>query len=177
MLFCDTYCLCLWAFKARHRYELFVGTLDSFSQKLLRELRAAKLNVLKLPMMLKPITDSWCTTWMDTVSASNCALYLAGELKSVDSFVKLVHWTLVRLILNFPKSLPLKACSAQTVGNRNWYQPFRNSLDGEHYKHVSGTVFRNLINYLASAYRSFCKFSPKYSGFWWIFGSTTGTRF
>lgn len=37
--------------------ELFVGTLDSFSQNyyVSLPLKVAKLNVLKLPMMLKPI--------------------------------------------------------------------------------------------------------------------------
>lgn len=40
--------------------ELFVGTLDSFSQNYYESLplRVAKLNVLKLPMMPKPIADN-----------------------------------------------------------------------------------------------------------------------
>ena len=40
--------------------ELFVGTLDSFSQNYYVSLllRVAKLNALKSPMMLKPIVDN-----------------------------------------------------------------------------------------------------------------------
>ncbi|SSU07759.1 recB [Acinetobacter baumannii] len=78
------------------------------------------------------------------------ALYLAGELKSVDSFVKLVedslnfssaHFKLPeKPTIQFEQLAQLKKLAAEI--DISLLEPYY-SLDGEHYKHVSGTIFRN----------------------------------
>lgn len=78
------------------------------------------------------------------------ALYLAGELKSVDSFVKLVedslnfssaHFKLPeKPTIQFEQLAQLKQLAAEI--DISLLEPYY-SLDGEHYKHVSGTIFRN----------------------------------
>ncbi|NDX31725.1 3'-5' exonuclease, partial [Acinetobacter baumannii] len=78
------------------------------------------------------------------------ALYLAGELKSVDSFVKLVedslnfssaHFKLPeKPTIQFEQLAQLKQLAAEI--DISLLEPYY-SLDGDHYKHVSGTIFRN----------------------------------
>ncbi|MCU4636165.1 UvrD-helicase domain-containing protein [Acinetobacter sp. WU_MDCI_Abxa265] len=137
--------------------ELFVGTLDSFSQKLLREFafesgkieRAQITNDAKTysRQLIHDVLREWIQSQPQTVID---ALYLAGELKSVDSFVKLVedslnfssaHFKLPeKPTIQFEQLAQLKQLATEIDLSllENYYQ-----LDGEHYKHVSGTVFRN----------------------------------
>lgn len=78
--------------------ELFVGTLDSFSQKLLREFafESGKIERAQITddaktysrQLIHDVLREWIQSQPQTVID---ALYLAGELKSVDSFVKLVE--------------------------------------------------------------------------------------
>ncbi|KAA5773703.1 hypothetical protein F3H09_33605, partial [Pseudomonas aeruginosa] len=75
---------------------------------------------------------------------------LAGELKSVDSFVKLVedslnfssaHFKLPeKPTIQFEQLAQLKQLAAEI--DISLLEPYY-SLDGDHYKHVSGTIFRN----------------------------------
>ncbi|MGS5777287.1 3'-5' exonuclease, partial [Acinetobacter baumannii] len=74
----------------------------------------------------------------------------AGELKSVDSFVKLVedslnfssaHFKLPeKPTIQFEQLAQLKQLAAEI--DISLLEPYY-SLDGDHYKHVSGTIFRN----------------------------------
>lgn len=137
--------------------ELFVGTLDSFSQKLLREFafESGKIERAKITddaktysrQLIHDVLREWIQSQPQTVID---ALYLAGELKSVDGFVKLVedslnfssaHFKLPeKPTLQFEQLAQLKQLATEIDLSllEHYYQ-----LDGEHYKHVSGTVFRN----------------------------------
>lgn len=137
--------------------ELFVGTLDSFSQKLLREFafESGKIERSQITddaktysrQLIHDVLREWIQSQPQTVID---ALYLAGELKSVDSFVKLVedslnfssaHFKLPeKPNIQFEQLAQLKQLATEIDLSllENYYQ-----LDGEHYKHVSGTIFRN----------------------------------
>lgn len=137
--------------------ELFVGTLDSFSQKLLREFafESGKIERAQITddaktysrQLIHDVLREWIQSQPQTVID---ALYLAGELKSVDSFVKLVedslnfssaHFKLPeKPTIQFEQLAQLKQLATEIDLSllENYYQ-----LDGEHYKHVSGTIFRN----------------------------------
>ncbi|HFF8039018.1 UvrD-helicase domain-containing protein [Acinetobacter baumannii] len=137
--------------------ELFVGTLDSFSQKLLREFafESGKIERAQITddaktysrQLIHDVLREWIQSQPQTVID---ALYLAGELKSVDSFVKLVedslnfssaHFKLPeKPTIQFEQFAQLKQLAAEI--DISLLEPYY-SLDGEHYKHVSGTIFRN----------------------------------
>lgn len=137
--------------------ELFVGTLDSFSQKLLREFafESGKIERAQITddaktysrQLIHDVLREWIQSQPQTVID---ALYLAGELKSVDSFVKLVedslnfssaHFKLPeKPTIQFEQLAQLKQLAAKI--DISLLEPYY-SLDGEHYKHVSGTIFRN----------------------------------
>ncbi|QNX26724.1 UvrD-helicase domain-containing protein [Acinetobacter seifertii] len=137
--------------------ELFVGTLDSFSQKLLREFafESGKIERAQITddakaysrQLIHDVLREWIQSQPQTVID---ALYLAGELKSVDSFVKLVedslnfssaHFKLPeKPTIEFEQLAQLKQLATEI--DISLLEPYY-SLDGEHYKHVSGTVFRN----------------------------------
>lgn len=137
--------------------ELFVGTLDSFSQKLLREFafESGKIERAQITddaktysrQLIHDVLREWIQSQPQTVID---ALYLAGELKSVDSFVKLVedslnfssaHFKLPeKPTIQFEQLAQLKKLAAEI--DISLLEPYY-SLDGEHYKHVSGTIFRN----------------------------------
>ncbi|MDR0069967.1 UvrD-helicase domain-containing protein, partial [Acinetobacter sp. 11520] len=137
--------------------ELFVGTLDSFSQKLLREFafESGKIERAQITddaktysrQLIHDVLREWIQSQPQTVID---ALYLAGELKSVDSFVKLVedslnfssaHFKLPeKPTIQFEELTQLKQLATEIdISLLEAYY----LLDGEHYKHVSGTVFRN----------------------------------
>ncbi|EXE91886.1 exodeoxyribonuclease V beta subunit [Acinetobacter pittii] len=137
--------------------ELFVGTLDSFSQKLLREFafESGKIERAQITddaktysrQLIHDVLREWIQSQPQTVID---ALYLAGELKSVDSFVKLVedslnfssaHFKLPeKPTIQFEQLAQLKQLATEIDLSllEDYYQ-----LDGEHYKYVSGAVFRN----------------------------------
>ncbi|WP_213064699.1 UvrD-helicase domain-containing protein [Acinetobacter seifertii] len=137
--------------------ELFVGTLDSFSQKLLREFafESGKIERAQITddaktysrQLIHDILREWIQSQPQTVID---ALYLAGELKSVDSFVKLVedslnfssaHFKLPeKPTIQFEQLAQLKQLATEI--DLSLLEPYY-LLDGEHYKHVSGTIFRN----------------------------------
>ncbi|WP_215900475.1 UvrD-helicase domain-containing protein [Acinetobacter nosocomialis] len=137
--------------------ELFVGTLDSFSQKLLREFafESGKIERAQITddaktysrQLIHDVLREWIQSQPQTVID---VLYLAGELKSVDSFVKLVedslnfssaHFKLPeKPTIQFEQLAQLKQLAAEI--DISLLEPYY-SLDGEHYKHVSGTIFRN----------------------------------
>ncbi|MDC4447302.1 UvrD-helicase domain-containing protein [Acinetobacter baumannii] len=137
--------------------ELFVGTLDSFSQKLLREFafESGKIERAQITddaktysrQLIHDVLREWIQSQSQTVID---ALYLAGELKSVDSFVKLVedslnfssaHFKLPeKPTIQFEQLAQLKQLAAEI--DISLLEPYY-SLDGDHYKHVSGTIFRN----------------------------------
>ncbi|WP_288422296.1 UvrD-helicase domain-containing protein [uncultured Acinetobacter sp.] len=137
--------------------ELFVGTLDSFSQKLLREFafESGKIERAQITddakaysrQLIHDVLREWIQSQPQTVID---ALYLAGELKSVDSFVKLVedslnfssaHFKLPeKPTIEFEQLAQLKQLATEI--DISLLEPYY-SLDGEHYKHVSGTIFRN----------------------------------
>lgn len=137
--------------------ELFVGTLDSFSQKLLREFafESGKIERAQITddakaysrQLIHDVLREWIQSQPQTVID---ALYLAGELKSVDSFVKLVedslnfssaHFKLPeKPTIQFEQLAQLKQLATEI--DISLLEPYY-SLDGEHYKHVSGTIFRN----------------------------------
>lgn len=137
--------------------ELFVGTLDSFSQKLLREFafESGKIERAQITddakiysrQLIHDVLREWIQSQPQTVID---ALYLAGELKSIDSFVKLVedslnfssaHFKLPeKPTIEFEQLAQLKQLATEI--DISLLEPYY-SLDGEHYKHVSGTIFRN----------------------------------
>ncbi|HCD60672.1 MAG TPA: exonuclease V subunit beta [Acinetobacter nosocomialis] len=137
--------------------ELFVGTLDSFSQKLLREFafESGKIERAQITddaktysrQLIHDVLREWIQSQPQTVID---ALYLAGELKSVDSFVKLVedslnfssaHFKLPeKPTIQFEQLAQLKQLAAEI--DISLLEPYY-LLDGKHYKHVSGTIFRN----------------------------------
>ncbi|QNW94501.1 UvrD-helicase domain-containing protein [Acinetobacter seifertii] len=137
--------------------ELFVGTLDSFSQKLLREFafESGKIERAQITddaktysrQLIHDVLREWIQSQPQTVID---ALYLAGELKSVDSFVKLVedslnfssaHFKLPeKPTIEFEQLAQLKQLATEI--DLSLLEPYY-LLDGEHYKHVSGTIFRN----------------------------------
>ncbi|MDO7212788.1 UvrD-helicase domain-containing protein [Acinetobacter nosocomialis] len=137
--------------------ELFVGTLDSFSQKLLREFafESGKIERAQITddaktysrQLIHDVLREWIQSQPQTVID---VLYLAGELKSVDSFVKLVedslnfssaHFKLPeKPTIQFEQLAQLKQLAAEI--DISLLEPYY-LLDGEHYKHVSGTIFRN----------------------------------
>ncbi|AVF46509.1 exonuclease V subunit beta [Acinetobacter nosocomialis] len=137
--------------------ELFVGTLDSFSQKLLREFafESGKIERAQITddaktysrQLIHDVLREWIQSQPQTVID---ALYLAGELKSVDSFVKLVedslnfssaHFKLPeKPTIQFEQLTQLKQLAAEI--DISLLEPYY-LLDGEHHKHVSGTIFRN----------------------------------
>ncbi|NUE92103.1 UvrD-helicase domain-containing protein [Acinetobacter seifertii] len=137
--------------------ELFVGTLDSFSQKLLREFafESGKIERAQITddaktysrQLIHDVLREWIQSQPQTVID---ALYLAGELKSVDSFVKLVedslnfssaHFKLPeKPTIQFEQLAQLKQLATEI--DLSLLEPYY-LLDGEHYKHVSGTIFRN----------------------------------
>lgn len=137
--------------------ELFVGTLDSFSQKLLREFafESGKIERAQITddaktysrQLIHDVLREWIQSQPQTVID---ALYLAGELKSVDGFVKLVedslnfssaHFKLPeKPTIQFEQLAQLKQLATEI--DLSFLEPYY-QLDGEHYKHVSGTVFRN----------------------------------
>ncbi|WP_215901867.1 UvrD-helicase domain-containing protein [Acinetobacter seifertii] len=137
--------------------ELFVGTLDSFSQKLLREFafESGKIERAQITddaktysrQLIHDVLREWIQSQPQTVID---ALYLAGELKSVDSFVKLVedslnfssaHFKLPeKPTIQFEQLAQLKQLATEI--DLSLLEPYY-LLDGKHYKHVSGTIFRN----------------------------------
>ena len=140
--------------------ELFVGTLDSFSQKLLREFafESGKIERAEITddaksysqQLIHDVLRAWIQKQPQDIVDS---LMFAGELYSVDYYVATVEQSLNFASANFiePKfsnadALVFQQATeqlaqiqlAQLQTLQNYYL-----LDGEFYKFVNGTKFRN----------------------------------
>ncbi|MFK4049969.1 UvrD-helicase domain-containing protein [Acinetobacter venetianus] len=137
--------------------ELFVGTLDSFSQKLLREFafESGKIERAQITedaktytrQLIHDVLREWIQTQPQQVID---ALYSVGSLKSVDHFVGMVESSLNFSSAQFKlPDLPeieltqLQAWQhqAQHIDLSTLSDYF--SLDGAYYSHINGTSFRN----------------------------------
>lgn len=137
--------------------ELFVGTLDSFSQKLLREFafESGKIERAEITddaksytrQLIHDVLREWIQSQPQDVIDG---LYLAGYLKDVDHFVKLVEDALNFSSaqfkvpdlpeLNFSQLDDLKTV-VRTIDLSHLAEYF--ALDGTYYAHINGTVFRH----------------------------------
>lgn len=137
--------------------ELFVGTLDSFSQKLLREFafESGKIEAAQITddaksytrQLIHDVLREWIQAQPQQVID---ALYSVGGLKSVDHFVSMVESS-----LNFSSAqfkLPAMP-EIELAQLQQWQQQAEQielaelaeyfHLDGAHYSHINGTSFRN----------------------------------
>ncbi|MFG0587257.1 UvrD-helicase domain-containing protein [Acinetobacter sp. YQ_14] len=137
--------------------ELFVGTLDSFSQKLLREFafESGKIERAQITedaktytrQLIHDVLREWIQTQPQQVID---ALYSVGSLKSVDHFVGMVESSLNFSSAQFKlPDLP----EIELTQLQAWQQQAQHidlstlsdyfSLDGAYYSHINGTSFRN----------------------------------
>lgn len=137
--------------------ELFVGTLDSFSQKLLREFafESGKIERTEITddaksytrQLIHDVLREWIQTQPQQVID---ALYSVGGLKSVDHFVGMVESS-----LNFSSAqfkLPAMP-EIELAQLQQWQQQAKQielntladyfQLDGMYYTHINGASFRN----------------------------------
>jgi exodeoxyribonuclease V beta subunit len=137
--------------------ELFVGTLDSFSQKLLREFafESGKIERAQITedakaytrQLIHDVLREWIQSQPQHVID---ALYSVGALKSVDHFVGMVESS-----LNFSSAqfkLP-DMPEIELAQLQQWQQQAQQidlsalaeyfNLDGAYYFHINGTSFRN----------------------------------
>lgn len=137
--------------------ELFVGTLDSFSQKLLREFafESGKIEAAQITddaksytrQLIHDVLREWIQAQPQQVID---ALYTVGGLKSVDHFVAMVESS-----LNFSSAqfkLPAMP-EIELAQLQQWQQQAQQielerladyfQLDGVHYAHINGSSFRN----------------------------------
>ncbi|ENX44477.1 UvrD-helicase domain-containing protein [Acinetobacter sp. NIPH 2100] len=137
--------------------ELFVGTLDSFSQKLLREFafESGKIERTEITddaksytrQLIHDVLREWIQTQPQQVID---ALYSVGGLKSVDHFVGMVESS-----LNFSSAqfkLPAMP-EIELAQLQQWQQQAHGielntlaeyfQLDGIYYPHINGASFRN----------------------------------
>ncbi|MCH7314978.1 UvrD-helicase domain-containing protein [Acinetobacter sp. ANC 3882] len=137
--------------------ELFVGTLDSFSQKLLREFafESGKIERTEITddaksytrQLIHDVLREWIQTQPQQVID---ALYSVGGLKSVDHFVGMVESS-----LNFSSAqfkLPAMP-EIELAQLQQWQQQAQGielntlaeyfQLDGIYYPHINGASFRN----------------------------------
>ncbi|WP_343580416.1 UvrD-helicase domain-containing protein [Acinetobacter sp.] len=137
--------------------ELFVGTLDSFSQKLLREFafESGKIEAAQITddaksytrQLIHDVLREWIQAQPQQVID---ALYSVGGLKSVDHFVSMVESS-----LNFSSAqfkLPAMP-EIELAQLQQWQQQAEQiqlemladyfDLNGVHYAHINGSSFRN----------------------------------
>lgn len=137
--------------------ELFVGTLDSFSQKLLREFafESGKIERAQITedakaytrQLIHDVLREWIQSQPQHVID---ALYSVGALKSVDHFVGMVESALNFSSAHFklPGMPEIELAQLQ-----QWQQQAQQielstlaeyfNLDGAYYSHINGTSFRN----------------------------------
>ncbi|MGR0305530.1 UvrD-helicase domain-containing protein [Acinetobacter beijerinckii] len=137
--------------------ELFVGTLDSFSQKLLREFafESGKIERAQITedakaytrQLIHDVLREWIQSQPQHVID---ALYSVGTLKSVDHFVGMVESSLNFSSAHFklPDMPEIELAQLQ-----QWQQQAQQidlsalaeyfNLDGAYYSHINGTSFRN----------------------------------
>ena len=137
--------------------ELFVGTLDSFSQKLLREFafESGKIERAQITedakaytrQLIHDVLREWIQLQPQQVIDT---LYTVGGLKSVDHFVGMVESS-----LNFSSAqfkLP-EMPEIELAQRQQWQQQAQQielsglaeyyNLDGAYYSYINGTSFRN----------------------------------
>ena len=137
--------------------ELFVGTLDSFSQKLLREFafESGKIERAQITedaksytrQLIHDVLREWIQSQPQQVID---ALYSVGGLKSVDHFISMVESS-----LNFSSAqfkLP-DMPEIELAQLQHWQQQATQidldtladyfHLDGAYYSHINGATFRN----------------------------------
>ena len=137
--------------------ELFVGTLDSFSQKLLREFafESGKIERAQITedakaytrQLIHDVLREWIQLQPQQVIDT---LYTVGGLKSVDHFVGMVESS-----LNFSSAqfkLP-EMPEIELAQRQRWQQQAQQielsglaeyyNLDGAYYSYINGTSFRN----------------------------------
>lgn len=137
--------------------ELFVGTLDSFSQKLLREFafESGKIERAQITedakaytrQLIHDVLREWIQSQPQHVID---ALYSVGALKSVDHFVGMVESSLNFSSAQFKlPDIPV----IELAQLQQWQQQAQQidlsalaeyfNLDGAYYSHINGTSFRN----------------------------------
>ncbi len=137
--------------------ELFVGTLDSFSQKLLREFafESGKIERAQITedakaytrQLIHDVLREWIQSQPQHVID---ALYSVGALKSVDHFVGMVESALNFSSAKFKlPDMPV----IELAQLQQWQQQAQQielsalaeyfNLDGAYYSHINGTSFRN----------------------------------
>lgn len=137
--------------------ELFVGTLDSFSQKLLREFafESGKIERAQITedakaytrQLIHDVLREWIQSQPQHVID---ALYSVGALKSVDHFVGMVESSLNFSSAKFKlPDMPV----IELAQLQQWQQQAQQielsalaeyfNLDGAYYSHINGTSFRN----------------------------------
>ncbi|WP_277560562.1 UvrD-helicase domain-containing protein [Acinetobacter beijerinckii] len=137
--------------------ELFVGTLDSFSQKLLREFafESGKIERAQITedakaytrQLIHDVLREWIQSQPQHVID---ALYSVGALKSVDHFVGMVESSLNFSSAQFKlPDMPV----IELAQLQQWQQQAQQidlgalaeyfNLDGAYYSHINGTSFRN----------------------------------
>ncbi len=137
--------------------ELFVGTLDSFSQKLLREFafESGKIERAQITedakaytrQLIHDVLREWIQAQPQPLIDT---LYMVGGLKNVDYFIGMVESS-----LNFSSAqfkLP-NVPEIEWAQLQQWRQQAQQielnclaeyfNLDGAHYSHINGTSFRN----------------------------------
>ncbi|MFK4203457.1 UvrD-helicase domain-containing protein [Acinetobacter junii] len=137
--------------------ELFVGTLDSFSQKLLREFafESGKIERAQITedakaytrQLIHDVLREWIQAQPQPLIDT---LYMVGGLKNVDYFIGMVESSLnfssaQFKLPNFPEiewaQLQQWRQQAQQIELNCLAEYF--NLDGAHYSHINGTTFRN----------------------------------
>ncbi|HAV58454.1 MAG: exonuclease V subunit beta [Acinetobacter sp. GWC1_38_13] len=137
--------------------ELFVGTLDSFSQKLLREFafESGKIERAQITedakaytrQLIHDVLREWIQAQPQPLIDT---LYMVGGLKNVDYFIGMVESSLnfrsaQFKLPNFPEiewaQLQQWQQQAQQIELNCLAEYF--NLDGAHYSHINGTSFRN----------------------------------
>ena len=137
--------------------ELFVGTLDSFSQKLLREFafESGKIERAQITedakaytrQLIHDVLREWIQAQPQPLIDT---LYMVGGLKNVDYFIGMVESSLnfssaQFKLPNFPEiewdQLQQWRQQAQQIELNCLTEYF--NLDGAHYSHINGTSFRN----------------------------------
>lgn len=137
--------------------ELFVGTLDSFSQKLLREFAFESCKIERAQItedakaytrqLIHDVLREWIQAQPQPLIDT---LYMVGGLKNVDYFIGMVESSLnfssaQFKLPNFPEiewaQLQQWRQQAQQIELNCLAEYF--NLDGAHYSHINGTSFRN----------------------------------
>ena len=137
--------------------ELFVGTLDSFSQKLLREFafESGKIERAQITedakaytrQLIHDVLREWIQLQPQQVIDT---LYTVGGLKSVDHFVGMVESSLNFSSAQFKLS---EMPEIELAQRQQWQQQAQQielsglaeyyNLDGAYYSYINGTSFRN----------------------------------